>query len=92
MHLDAAGHFTPMEGVGGPIEINPNAMLVTAANVFAGSLREGLFVYDRVNEHWSRVTAGLPSFNVTALAEHDGSLYVGTDNGVVRIAEARMSQ
>jgi len=90
MRLDSAGHFTSMDGVSGPIEINPNAMLVTARHVLAGSLGDGLLAYDRANQRWSRVSAGLPSMNVTAIAEHHGEVYVGTDNGVVRIAEDRM--
>ena len=32
-------------------------------------------------------TMGLPSKNVTALAAGGGYLYIGTDNGLVRIAE-----
>ncbi len=91
MRLDAAGNFTIMDGAGGPMEINPNAVLVTARHVFAGSLGDGLLVYDRANQRWSRVSAGLPSMNVTALAEHDGEIYIGTDNGAVRIAEERIS-
>lgn len=95
MRLDSAGHFAAMDGVGAPMEINPNAMLVTPAHVFAGSLGNGLWVYtrggaDRAGGRWSRIAAGLPSLNVTALAEHNGRIYVGTDNGVVRIAEERL--
>ncbi len=33
--------------------------------------------------------AGLPSLNVTALATKDGSLFVGTDNGLVRLCERK---
>jgi hypothetical protein len=98
MQLDANGNFSAMDGISRPTEINPNAMLVTAQHVLAGSLGQGLFVYDRSNGgmtsgisgRWSRVSAGLPSLNVTAIAEHDGYIYVGTDNGAVRIAEDRM--
>jgi ligand-binding sensor domain-containing protein len=90
MRLDSAGHFSAMDGVGSPIEINPNAMLVTGRHVFAGSLGDGLLAYDRASRRWSRVSAGLPSMNVTAIAEHGGQIYVGTDNGAVRIAEDRM--
>ena len=90
MRLDASGHFTAMDGVSAPMEINPNAMLVTAGHVFAGSLGEGLLVYNRSDQRWSRIIGGLPSLNVTALAEHDGELYIGTDNGAARIAEARL--
>jgi ligand-binding sensor domain-containing protein len=90
MRLDSGGHVTAMDGVGAPIEINANAMLVTVRHVFAGSLSDGLLAYDRASQRWSRVSAGLPSMNVTAIAEHDGQIYVGTDNGAVRIAEDRM--
>ena len=91
VELDADGQFAAMDGATRAMEINPNAMLVTARHVFAGSLGDGLFVYDRVSKRWSQVKAGLPSLNVTALAEHDGELYVGTENGVVHIAEARLA-
>jgi ligand-binding sensor domain-containing protein len=67
-------------------------MLVTARQVYAGTLGDGLLVYNRATLRWSRVTAGLPSLNVTALVEHDGQLYVGTENGIVKIAESRLVQ
>jgi len=91
VELGADGQFTPMDGATRAMEINPNAMLVTARHVFAGSLGEGLFVYDRAGGRWSQVRAGLPSLNVTALAEHEGELYVGTENGVAHIAEAELA-
>jgi ligand-binding sensor domain-containing protein len=91
VRLGADGRFSAMDTVTRPAEINPNAMLVTGQHVFAGSLGDGLFVYDRATQHWSQIKAGLPSLNVTALAQHDGELYVGTENGVVHIAEARLA-
>ena len=91
MELAADGQFAAMDGVTRAMEINPNAMLVTERHVFVGSLGDGLFVYDRASGRWSQVKAGLPSLNVTAMAERDGELYVGTENGVVHIAEARLA-
>jgi ligand-binding sensor domain-containing protein len=35
--------------------------------------------------------AGLPSLNVTALAVHNNYLYIGTDNGLIRIPEQNLS-
>ncbi|HEY0306652.1 MAG TPA: hypothetical protein VGB94_00680 [Acidobacteriaceae bacterium] len=87
MQMDGAGQVTAMEGATRHSEINPNAMLVTASHVFAGSLSDGLFVYSRASRHWTQITAGLPSLNVTALAARAGELYVGTDNGPVKISE-----
>ncbi len=65
-------------------------MLVTAARVFVGSLGRGLFVYDRNSHRWANEVSGLPSLNVTALAENAGLLYIGTDNGLVRMPEGML--
>lgn len=92
MRLDAAGHVSAMEGATRAGEINPNAMLVTQRHVFAGTLGDGLLAYDRATQHWTRVTAGLPSLNITALAEREGELYVGSENGIVHIAESRLGR
>jgi ligand-binding sensor domain-containing protein len=65
-------------------------MLLTTRWVLAGSLSDGLLVYNRATAHWTAITEGLPSRNVTALAESGGELYVGTENGIVKVAEARL--
>jgi ligand-binding sensor domain-containing protein len=83
--LDASGHFHSFETASGPLEINPNAMLVTPSYVLAGSLGQGLYLYDRQSGRWSVIRNGLPSLNVTAFAATNGYLLIGTDNGLVRI-------
>ncbi len=88
--LDRAGHFHSFEHATGKLEINPNAMLVTGDHVFAGTLGHGLYVYERESERWFAIEQGLPSSNVTALATANGYLYVGTDNGLVRIQEQKL--
>ena len=88
--LDRAGHFHSFENATGPVEINPNAMLVTPNHVFAGTLGNGLYVYERGSDRWFAVERGLPSANVTALALANGYLYVGTDNGLVRVQEQKL--
>lgn len=90
MQMDVAGHLVAMDSGAPEAVINPNAMLVTAAHVFAGTLADGLLIYDRGSGRWSRITSGLPSRNVTALAVRDGEVYVGTDNGVVHVAERNL--
>ena len=85
--LDTAGHFQPFELATAKFEVNPNAMLVTPQHVFAGSLGQGLYIYDRGSQRWSAMRDGLPSENVTAIAASGGYVYLGTDNGLVRIAE-----
>lgn len=92
MKLGADGQFVTFEHATRPMEVNPNAMLVTPAHVLAGTLSDGLYIYDRDTGRWRQWTAGLPSMNVTAFAERDGEFYIGTDNGLVRIAERSLAQ
>jgi len=88
--LDRSGHFQSFEVGSGQFEVNPNAMLVTASYVLAGTLGQGLYLYDRRSARWSAIRDGLPSSNVTALAAANSYIYVGTDNGLVRIPEQKL--
>lgn len=88
--LDASGRFHPFDIATGPVEINPNAMLVTAEYVLAGTLGDGLYLYDRQSVRWSVIRDGLPSLNVTAFTSLNGYIYIGTDNGLVRIPERKL--
>jgi len=90
LSLDRSGRFHSFETGSGPFEVNPNAMLVTTNYVLAGTLGEGLYLYDRHSERWSVIHTGLPSLNVTALASSNGYIYIGTDNGLVRIPEQKL--
>jgi ligand-binding sensor domain-containing protein len=87
MRLDRDGRIMPMEGATRDMVVNPNAMLATNAHVLVGTLGQGLWAWSRATGRWRQITAGLPSENVTAFAEHSGEVYVGTENGLVRIAE-----
>lgn len=88
--LDGSGNFRSYELATGTMEINANAMLVTPRYVLAGTLGKGLLVYDREKSRWSAITEGLPSLNITALAESEGNIYVGTDNGLLRVREEKL--
>jgi ligand-binding sensor domain-containing protein len=88
--LDGSGHFRSFEKATAELIVNPNAMLVTPKHVFAGTLGNGLYVFDRETLRWTTVNGGLPSLNVTALAQDKGYIYVGTDNGLVRIQEQKL--
>jgi len=90
MGLDSSGRFHTYQTATAAVEINPGAMLATKDHVFAGTLGHGLYLYDRQKQRWTIVTDGLPSTNVTALAEGNGYIYVGTDNGLVRIEENKI--
>ena len=90
--IDRLGQIQIFPDAGGRFIVNPNAMLVTRDHVFAGTLGSGLYVYSRVSGRWHAVTDGLPSSNVTAMARGGGFIYVGTDNGLVRVAEQELEQ
>lgn len=85
--LDSSGRIEPFESAATPLEVNPNAMLVTERHVLAGTLGNGIYVFDPSSRRWRAWQNGLPSDNVTALAAAGGYVYVGTDNGLVRIPE-----
>ncbi len=82
-----SGRFEDFEVATGNFEVYPNAMLTTDGHVLAGTLGKGLYSYNRSNNRWTVITQGLPSLTVTALAAGKGAIYVGTDNGLVRISE-----
>jgi ligand-binding sensor domain-containing protein len=90
VRLMADGHFEPFDIATAKFEVYPNAMLATDQHILAGTLGKGLYVYNRSTNRWSVITAGLPSLTVTALAAGNGTIYVGTDNGLVRIPEQNL--
>jgi ligand-binding sensor domain-containing protein len=90
LRLDASGEWHSFPDLKQGFVVNPNALVVAGGQVYAGSLDRGLFVFDCASGRWTNTTAGLPSRNVTALAEGGGYLYAGTDNGLVRIAEGAL--
>ncbi len=90
VRMSAQGTFSAIDlpaGARRDLVINPNALLVTPTHVYAGTLGQGMLVYTRSTGRWTSVTSGLPSLNVTAFAAHEGELYVGTENGLVRLQE-----
>lgn len=91
-HLDAANHFETTDATVNGIDINPNAMLATPEHILAGSLDHGLLIFNRKSQRWRMITAGLPSRNVTAFAAAAGMVYIGTDNGLVKIPEERLDE
>ncbi len=90
---DGTTRFSPIDlpaATPRDLVINPNAILATPTHLYAGTLDNGLLVYTTSTARWSNITHGLPSPNVTAFATRDGILYIGTDNGLVRIPETRL--
>jgi ligand-binding sensor domain-containing protein len=90
LRLDASGEWHGFADLAEGFVVNPNAMVASGGQLYAGSLDRGLFIFDRASGRWTNTTVGLPSKNVTALAAGQGYVYVGTDNGLVRIAEGAL--
>jgi ligand-binding sensor domain-containing protein len=90
LRLDASGEWHAFPELNGGLVVNPNAMAVSGGRVYAGSLDRGLFVFDRASGRWTNTAAGLPSRNVTAIAAGNGYVFVGTDNGLVRMGEGAL--
>ena len=70
--------------IGSP-EVNLNAMRVDGENLYIGTSDKGVLAYNVRERKWSRLSVGLPSPNVTAIASDDRFLYVGTLNGLARV-------
>jgi ligand-binding sensor domain-containing protein len=92
IRMDSAGRMEAFADLRGQIEINSNAMTVTNRAVYAGTLDRGLAVYNLASQRWNFWTRGLASPNVTAVEARGGILYVGTDNGLVKIPESTVIQ
>jgi hypothetical protein len=90
--LTADSHFETTDATQPGVEVNPGAMLVTPDHIFAGTLGHGLMIYNRHTRRWRTIVTGLPSLNVTAFAAAGNTVYIGTDNGLVKIAEARFEE
>ncbi len=90
MRLSADGTVTSTEATIAGVVVNPTAIVADGRMVLAGTLGRGLLVGDATGTRWKTITSGLPSLSVTALAIHDGVVYVGTENGLVKISEDRL--
>jgi hypothetical protein len=90
LRLGADGNVNSTEATRMGVVVNPTAMAADGRMVLAGTLGQGLLVSDATGVRWRTITAGLPSLNVTALAIRGGVVYVGTENGLVKIAEDKL--
>jgi ligand-binding sensor domain-containing protein len=90
LRITDRGVWETFDDLRGNIEINTNAMVAAPGAVFAGTLDRGLAVYNMASRRWTFFTAGLPSHNVTAVEARGGFLYIGTDNGLVKVPQTTL--
>jgi hypothetical protein len=79
-----AGRYQPFVETEG-LKINTGCLVEAGGRLWAGSDGRGLWRLSRDGGRFERVDALLPSPRVTALAEHGGALWVGTDEGLTRL-------
>jgi ligand-binding sensor domain-containing protein len=90
LRLGADGKVTSTDATKTGVVVNPTAMAADGRVVLAGTLGQGLLVGDATGTRWRTISAGLPSLNVSALAIRNGIVYVGTENGLVKISEDKL--
>lgn len=90
LRLEASGEWHSFPDLKPGLVVNPNAMAASRDRIYAGTLDDGLLVFDQASGRWIHTDEGLPSRNVTAIAAGNEYVYVGTDNGLVRIAEGTL--
>ncbi len=88
--LLATGEWLNFADQLGAFEVNQNAMHKDGEQLYVGTTDRGLLVYNTRARRWSRISAGLPSPNVTAITSDDHFVYVGTLNGLLRIEKRVM--
>jgi sugar lactone lactonase YvrE len=76
--------FAETEG----LKISAGGLLEAGGRVFAGTEGNGLLRLDPERKRFEPLALPLPSPTVTALAARDGSLWVGTDEGLARLSLA----
>lgn len=85
----AAGRFVPFVETEG-LKVNTGCLVSAGGRLWAGSDGRGLWRLSRDGGRFERVDLALPSPRVTALAAHDGALWIGSDEGLARLPlEAR---
>lgn len=75
---------------GRAIRVNPGALSAAGDRLYAGTLQDGLLVYERSTRRWFAVRAPLELFgsaNVTAIAVDGDAIWIGTDRGLVKISK-----
>jgi ligand-binding sensor domain-containing protein len=79
------GEWTSFADELGRFEVNQNAMHYDGERLYVGTTDRGILVYNTRARRWSRIQAGLPSQNVTAIISDGESVYAGTLEGLARI-------
>ena len=67
------------------LALSPGALVSVEGRAWAGTDADGLWRQSRDGSRFERVRAALPSARVTALLAEPGVLWLGTDQGVVRL-------
>ena len=79
------GTWREFRDAGRQLNVNPNALCAVGSWILAGTLEEGLWRLDPARLRAARLNLPLPSRSVQAVLADGATLYVATDNGVLRV-------
>jgi ligand-binding sensor domain-containing protein len=88
--LYPSGELVPAAATKG-LNVNPGAMAVVDRRLCVGTLGAGAYLLDLDSGRWTRISAGLSSSSVTAVAADDTYVYFGTEHGITRVERAAIS-
>jgi ligand-binding sensor domain-containing protein len=81
----AVGSFSPFPETA-PFKVNTGCLVEAGGRLYLGTDGHGLWRLAQDGSRFQRIRAQLPSPRVTAILEGPNALYVGTDEGLARIA------
>ena len=82
--LQEPGRFEPFPETG-RLKVSAGCLLVAGGRLYLGTEGAGLLRLSHDRKRFEPVRVALPSPRVTALLASEGALYVGTDEGLVRL-------
>jgi ligand-binding sensor domain-containing protein len=80
-----SGRFEPFVETEG-LKVNAHCLVEAGGRLYAGTDGRGLYRLSLDRRRFERLDAPLPSQHVTALLADEDELYVGTDEGLTRLA------
>lgn len=88
--LEPGGEIDVFDETAGT-DVNPGAMAVIGRRLFVGTLSDGALSLDLDTGRWTRLGAVLGTANVTSFAANERYIFIGTDNGIVRVERSALS-
>jgi ligand-binding sensor domain-containing protein len=89
--LKPSGELMHLRRRGGKWVVNLNAVCADDQYLYLGSLSDGCLIFDLKRGLWRQLERGLPSPNVMAISVNETYLFLGTEQGLVRIERGALA-